>query len=161
MASLPQSPNHSQPWSPEAMAMAAQAKVLSGNKLEQLVVRLQRHSGRPKEAWWRFPIQPGIKGQQDHRRWTETEFEIVREELVKRSIEEVARKVNRTLTPSLSRSSRSLPPKRRSRAEDERCQSSTQNSEESESGLVFALPLEEPANQQAPFSLRPSFPQSR
>ena len=78
------------------MAMAAQAKVLSGSKLEQLVVRLQRHSGRPKEACWRFIIQYGIKGQQDHRRWTETEFEIVREELVKRSIEEVARKVNRT-----------------------------------------------------------------
>ena len=70
--------------------------MLSGSKLEQLVVRLQRHSGRPKEACWRFIIQYGIKGQQDHRRWTETEFEIVREELVKRSIEEVARKVNRT-----------------------------------------------------------------
>jgi hypothetical protein len=78
------------------MAMAAQAKVLSGSKLEQLVVRLQRHSGRPKEACWRFISQYGIKGQQDHRRWTETEFEIVREELVKRSIEEVASKVNRT-----------------------------------------------------------------
>ena len=78
------------------MAMAAQAKVLSGSKLEQLVVRLQRHSGRPKEACWRFIIQHGLKGQQDHRRWTETEFEIVREELVKRSIEEVAKKVNRT-----------------------------------------------------------------
>jgi len=78
------------------MAMAAQAKVLSGSKLEQLVVRLQRHSGRLKEACWRFIIQHGIKGHQDHRRWTETEFETVREELVKRSIEEVARKVNRT-----------------------------------------------------------------
>jgi hypothetical protein len=78
------------------MAMAAQAKVLSGSKLEQLVVRLQRHSGRPKEACWRFIIQYGIKGRQDHRRWTEDEVEIVREELVKRSIEEVARKVNRT-----------------------------------------------------------------
>jgi len=78
------------------MAMSAQAKVLSGSKLEQLVVRLQRHSGRPKEACWRFIIQYGIKGHHDHRRWTETEFETVREELVKRSIEEVARKVNRT-----------------------------------------------------------------
>ena len=47
------------------MAMAAQAKVLSGNKLEQLVVRLQRHSGRPKEACWRFIIQHGIKGTVD------------------------------------------------------------------------------------------------
>jgi hypothetical protein len=96
MATLPKLPERSPEWSAEAMAMAAQAKVLSGSKLEQLVVRLQRHTGRPKEACWRFIIQYGIKGQQDHRRWTETEFEIVREELVKRSIEEVARKVNRT-----------------------------------------------------------------
>jgi hypothetical protein len=96
MATLPKLPERSPEWSAEAMAMAAQAKVLSGSKLEQLVVRLQRHSGRPKEACWRFIIQYGIKGQQDHRRWTETEFEIVREELVKRSIEEVARKLNRT-----------------------------------------------------------------
>jgi hypothetical protein len=76
--------------------MAAQAKVLSGSKLEQLVVRLQRHSGRPKEACWRFIIQYGLKGRQDHRLWTETEFEVVREELVKRPIDEVAKKVNRT-----------------------------------------------------------------
>ena len=96
MATLPKLPERSPEWSAEAMAMAAQAKVLSGSKLEQLVVRLQRHSGRPKEACWRFIIQYGIKGQQDHRRWTESEFEIVREELVKRSIEEVAKKVNRT-----------------------------------------------------------------
>ena len=96
MATLPKLPERSPEWSAEAMAMAAQAKVLSGSKLEQLVVRLQRHTGRPKEACWRFIIQYGIKGQQDHRRWTETEFEIVREELVKRSIEEVARKLNRT-----------------------------------------------------------------
>jgi hypothetical protein len=74
----------------------SQAKVLSASKLELLVVHLQCHSGRPKEACWRFTIQYGIKGPQDHRRWTESEFEIVREELVKRSIEEVARKVNRT-----------------------------------------------------------------
>ena len=96
MATLPKLPERSPEWSAEAMAMAAQAKVLSGSKLEQLVVRLQRHTGRPKEACWRFIIQHGLKGQQDHRRWTESEFEIVREELVKRSIEEVARKVNRT-----------------------------------------------------------------
>jgi hypothetical protein len=96
MATLPKLPERSPVWSAEAMAMAAQAKVLSGSKLEQLVVRLQRHSGRPKEACWRFIIQYGIKGRQDHRRWTEDEVEIVREELVKRSIEEVAKKVNRT-----------------------------------------------------------------
>ena len=96
MATLPKLPERSQEWSAEAIAMAAQAKVLSGAKLEQLVIRLQRHCGRPKEACWRFIIQHGLKGQQDHRRWTETEFEVVREELVKRPIDEVAKKVNRT-----------------------------------------------------------------
>jgi len=76
--------------------MAAQAKVLSGNKLEQFVLRLQRHSGRTKEACWRFIIQYGIKGKVDYRRWTEPEIDAVREELVKRSVEDVAKKLNRT-----------------------------------------------------------------
>jgi hypothetical protein len=96
MATLPKVPVRSNEWSAEAMAMAAQAKVLSGSKLEQLVVRLQRHSGRPKEACWRFLIQYGIKGTVDHRRWTDAELDIVREELVKRPVEEVAEKIKRT-----------------------------------------------------------------
>jgi hypothetical protein len=96
MAKLPQPSEGSQGWSPEALALAAQAKALSGNKLEQLVVRLQRHSGRSREACWRFVIQHGIKGRVDHRRWTDEEIEWVREELVKRSVEEIARKLNRT-----------------------------------------------------------------
>jgi hypothetical protein len=96
MVNRPQSPKGSPQWSAEASAMAAQAKVLSGNKLEQLVVRLQRHSGNSKQACWNFIIQYGIKGRVDHRRWTESEFDIVREELVKRSIEEVAEKLKRT-----------------------------------------------------------------
>jgi hypothetical protein len=96
VATFPNSYERSHRWSPEALALAAQAKVLSGNKLEQLVVRLQRHTGRTREACWRFIIQYGIKGKVDHRRWTEDEIEIVREELVKRSVEEIARKLNRT-----------------------------------------------------------------
>lgn len=96
MATLHKLRERSCEWSPEAIAMAAQARVLSGNKLEQLVVRLQRHSGRPKEACWRLIIQHGIKGRKDHRRWTDAEVETVREELVKRSIEEVAKKIDRT-----------------------------------------------------------------
>ena len=96
MATLPQLPERSPQWSADAIAMAAQAKVLSGCKLEQLAIRLQRHTGRPREACWRLIIQHGIKGRQDYRRWTETEFETVREELVKGSIEEVAKKINRT-----------------------------------------------------------------
>jgi len=94
MATNPQS--HDRKWSAEAFAIAAQAKVLSGNKLEQQVVRLQRHSGNSREACWRFIIQHGIKEKVDYRRWTEAEIDLVREELVKSSIEGVARKLNRT-----------------------------------------------------------------
>ena len=83
-------------WGAEAFSLVAHAKVLSGNKLEQLVVRLQRHSGRPKQECWRFVIQHGLKNGVDHRRWTEEEVEFVREELVKRSVEDIAKKLNRT-----------------------------------------------------------------
>jgi hypothetical protein len=96
MASLPQSAVSSLEWSAEAMALVAQAKVLSGNKLERLVVRLQCLTGRSKDKCWRYVIQYGIKEAVDHRRWTEGEIDVVREELVKHSIEEVAKKVNRT-----------------------------------------------------------------
>ncbi|HEY0308093.1 MAG TPA: hypothetical protein VGB94_08030 [Acidobacteriaceae bacterium] len=97
MAILPQLPERSQDWSAEAIAMAVQAKALSGNKLEQLVVRIQRHTGRSKEACWRFVIQHGIKGRVDHRRWTGSELDFVREEIVKKTIEEVAKKLDRTV----------------------------------------------------------------
>ena len=96
MTSFSQSPERSPGWSAEALALAAQAKVLSGNKLEQLVVRLQRHSGRPREACWRFVIQHGLKGRVDHRRWTDEEVDLVREEIVKRSVDEIATKLGRT-----------------------------------------------------------------
>ena len=45
MAKLPQPSEGSRGWSPEALALAAQAKVLSGNKLEQLVVRFSVTAG--------------------------------------------------------------------------------------------------------------------
>ena len=96
MATPSQSSDRSPQWSAEAIAMAARARVLSGDKLEQLVVRLQRHSGRSKETCWRFVIQYGIKRKVDHRRWTESELDLLREELVKRSVEEVAKKLKRT-----------------------------------------------------------------
>lgn len=83
-------------WSEEALALASQAKVLSGQKLDQLVTRIQRHSGRPREACWRLVIQYGIKDHPDYRRWTDPEFDTVREELVKASVEEVAKKIHRT-----------------------------------------------------------------
>src|ERR1700721_549674 len=96
MATLSKLAERSREWSPDALAMAAQARVLSGNKLEQLVVRLQRQTDRSREECWRFIIRYGIKGRPDYRRWTEAEVEIVREELVKRSIEDIAKRINRT-----------------------------------------------------------------
>jgi hypothetical protein len=96
MANPSQSSVRLKDWSPEALALAAQAKVLSGSKLEQLVARLQRHTGHPSERCWRFVIQYGLKGKVGHRRWTDDEIDFVREELVKRPLEQVARKLGRS-----------------------------------------------------------------
>ena len=96
MATLPNSAESFRDWSTKAKEMAAEAKVLSGSKLEQLVVRIQRHTGRPKETCWRFVIQYGIKDKPEYRRWTDPEFDLVREELVKETVEQVAKKLNRT-----------------------------------------------------------------
>ncbi len=76
--------------------MAAQAKVLSGSKLDQLIVRLQRHSGKSRDACWRFIVRYGIKTTVSHRRWSEDEIDLLREELVKHSIEAVAKRLKRT-----------------------------------------------------------------
>ena len=96
MATLLSSADSFPGWSAKAKDMAAEAKVLTGSKLEQLVVRIQRHTGRSKDACWRFVIQYGIKQKPDYRRWTDPEFEILREELVKGTVEQVAKKLNRT-----------------------------------------------------------------
>jgi hypothetical protein len=97
---------------PKALAMAAQAKVLSGSKLEQLVVRLQRHTGQTREACWRFVIQYGLKGRSDHRRWTDEEFGTLREGLAKFSLHDMATKLHRSpkaLRDKLAREGYSLP----------------------------------------------------
>lgn len=96
MAGLSHTPSQSPGWNAEALTLVASAKVLSGTKIEQLVVRLQRKTGRTKEACWRFVIQHGIKSSVDHRRWTDEEIEYVREEIVRRSIEQIAEKLGRT-----------------------------------------------------------------
>jgi len=41
-------------------------------------------------------ICAGIKDHPDHRRWTDPAFDTLREELVKASVEEVAKKIHRT-----------------------------------------------------------------
>lgn len=83
-------------WGTEALALAQQARGMSGDKLEQLVRRLQRHTGHSKESCWRFIIRHGLKASAEHRRWTPEEMDEAREQLTKHSIEEVARKLNRT-----------------------------------------------------------------
>ena len=83
-------------WGSEAIALAEQAKVLSGNKLAQLVRRLQRQTGRPQEECWRFVIKYGIKAEVDHRRWQQEELDKARELLTKYSVEEVAKRLNRS-----------------------------------------------------------------
>jgi hypothetical protein len=96
MSNVVERSNSSLSWDTEAIAMVAQAKVLSGNKLEQLVLRLQRHTGRPRDACWRCVVHRGIKASVDHRRWTEGEVDFLREELVKHPLDEVARRLKRT-----------------------------------------------------------------
>lgn len=83
-------------WGWEAIALAEQAKVLSGGKLAQLVRRLQRQTGRTQEECWRFVIKYGIKAEVDHRRWHQEELDEARELLTKYSVEEVAKRLNRS-----------------------------------------------------------------
>jgi hypothetical protein len=83
-------------WGPEALALAEQARVLSGPKLTQLVRRLQRQTGRSDQECWRFVIKYGIKAETDNRRWHPEEVDEARELLTKYSVEEVAKRLNRS-----------------------------------------------------------------
>jgi hypothetical protein len=83
-------------WGQEALALVQQAKVLSGAKIEQLVLRLQRQTGRSHQDCWRFVIKYGIKGQAGHRRWRDEELDLARELLTKYSVQDVAKKLRRS-----------------------------------------------------------------
>jgi hypothetical protein len=83
-------------WGADARALAAQAQALSGHKLDQLVRRLQRQTGRSREACWRFVLQFGLKSRDEHRRWTEKEIETLREKLAVHSVEETAKVLGRS-----------------------------------------------------------------
>jgi hypothetical protein len=85
-----------QKWSSEALALAKQARVLSGIKLSNLVSRIQRQTGRTNQQCWRFVIKNGIKEEFDYRRWSAEELDEARELLAKHSVEEVAKKINRS-----------------------------------------------------------------
>lgn len=84
-------------WSDEARAIATQARVMSGEKLDQLVRRLQRHSGRSRESCWRFVMQTGLKIRDEHRRWTEAEIETLREHLATHTVAETAKMLGRSV----------------------------------------------------------------
>jgi len=83
-------------WNQEALALVQQARVLSGTKIEQLVHRLQRQTGRSHRDCWLFVIKYGIKGEVDHRRWQEEELDQARELLTKYPVEEVAKRLKRS-----------------------------------------------------------------
>lgn len=83
-------------WNEDAKRLAAQARVLSGEKLIELISRLQRMTGNPKDACWRFIRQHGLRGKHDYRRWTPEEFDQLREELASHSLPIVAKKLGRT-----------------------------------------------------------------
>ena len=84
-------------WSDEAKAIATQARALSGEKLDQLVRRLQRHSGRSREACWRFVMQTGLKIRDEHRRWTDDEIDTLREHLATHTVAETAKMLGRSV----------------------------------------------------------------
>ena len=96
MATARPLPGFAPRWGSEAIALAEQARVLSGTKLAQLVRRLQRQTGRTQEECWRFVIKYGIKAEVDHRRWHQEELDEARELLTKYSVEEVAKRLNRS-----------------------------------------------------------------
>lgn len=83
-------------WDQEAFVLVQQARVLSGTKIAQLVVRLQRQTGRSHQDCWRFVIKHGIKGEMDHCRWQEEELDLARELLTKYPVEEVAKRLKRS-----------------------------------------------------------------
>jgi len=96
MANVPQIPELPRKWGPNALALLAHAKVLSGVKLEQLVRRLRRQTGGSREQCWRLVIQYEIKAEVKYRRWSNDKFEQERELLTTYSVEEVAKKLNRS-----------------------------------------------------------------
>ena len=83
-------------WNDEAKRLALQARVLSGEKLIELISRLQRITGNSKDACWRFIRQHALRGKHDYRRWTPEEFDQLREELASHPLQTVAKKVGRT-----------------------------------------------------------------
>lgn len=83
-------------WNDEAKRLASQARVLSGEKLIELISRLQRITGNSKDACWRFIRQHALRSKHDYRRWTPEEFDQLREELASHPLQTVAKKLGRS-----------------------------------------------------------------
>lgn len=83
-------------WDDEARRLASQARALSGEKLIELISRLQRITGNSKDACWRFIRRHGLSGKHDYRRWTPEEFDQLREGLASHPLQTVAKKLGRT-----------------------------------------------------------------
>lgn len=80
-------------WSDEAKAIALKARALYGEKLDQAIRHLQRHSGRSWDSCLRFVV----KNRDGHRRWTEAEIEELREHIATHTVEETAKKLGRSV----------------------------------------------------------------
>jgi hypothetical protein len=80
-------------WSDEAKAIATQARALYGEKLDQLVRRLQRNSRRSRESCLRFVV----KNRDGHRRWTDDEIDTLREHLATHTVAETAKMLGRSV----------------------------------------------------------------
>jgi hypothetical protein len=80
MGTVVRQSNSSLPWDAEATAVVEQAKCFPRNKLEQLVLRLQRHADKPRDA--AGDLLSGMGSRFRYRRWSESEINFFRKELV-------------------------------------------------------------------------------
>jgi hypothetical protein len=84
-----------QHWSPEAHELAKQARAMNALKLEGLVQRLQRHTGRSRRDCLNF-VHKYLSSRPRQRPWTEEEIQRARELLAVHPVKVVANKLNRT-----------------------------------------------------------------
>ena len=84
-----------QSWSPEAYALARQARSLNFLKIEPLIQKLQQASGRSRRDCLVL-IHRCAQEQPRRRSWTEEEIDQVRELLIVNPVETVASKIGRS-----------------------------------------------------------------
>jgi hypothetical protein len=93
---VPPSPNRvRQSWSPEAYALARQARSLNFLKIEPLIQKLQQASGRSRRDCLVL-IHRCAQEQPRRRSWTDEEIDQVRELLIANPVETVASKIGRS-----------------------------------------------------------------